>query len=232
MSDLEYISFKANTDLSNKLIDLEVKVLGEGDYHYYTLTFEELIELVDGKKFLFGYCNHILRNHGTYIEMFNVETLMKSFGEVTSKYVRFNFTPFIKKFMLRVICNHYKRLEFDSEYRESNKYNRVEFKIDNCRLARWDKLYTQGSGGVDLHISEETQAKLDLAIAADKSSTLKEQIARMFQMAKNQTYTFWEKGRLELYSSWGDEFGFRCAGMTGGIINHDSGGVGSWSTHT
>jgi hypothetical protein len=239
VSNLEYLSFKANTDLSNKLVDLEVKALDEDHYHLYTLTYEELVELVDNKKFLFGYCNHILRNNGSYIEHFNVELPMKTTGEVTSKYIRFNFTPFIRKLMLRAICNHYKKLEFDSAYSEANKYNRVDFRIDNKRLTRWDKLYTQGSGGVDLLISEESQALLNMAIAADKSGTLKRAIDQKFQMAKNQTYAFWEKGKLKL-SAYGSlesgeipqEFNFWCAGMYGGIINHDPDGKGDWCSHT
>ena len=239
VSNLEYLSLKANTNLSNKLIDLEVKALGEKDYHFYTLTYEELVELVTNEKYLFGYSNNILRDNGSFVEMFRVETLAETTGAVTSKYIRFNLTPFIRKLMLRVICNHYKKLEFDSAYGEANKYNRVDFRIDNKRLTKWDKLYTQGSGGVDLLISEESQALLDMAIAADKSGTLKRAIDQKFQMAKNRTYAFWEKGNLKL-SAYGSlesgkipqEFNFWCAGMYGGIVNHDSDGDGDWCSHT
>lgn len=233
MSDLEYMSIKCNTDLNNKLIDLEVKTLAEDCYHFYTLTYEEFVNLMNNKGFLFGYCDHVLRDQGSYIEMLNMALPFgKSYGVAEAKFVRFSLAPFVRRIVSKLVNSHYSKLESDSVYAESNKYGRVEFKFDNARLTKWDKLYSQGSGGVDLEISSECQEKLNEMLAKDKSGTLREQIDRKFQMAKNQTHAFWERGKLALYSSWGSEFTFKCAGMYGGIINHDDDGIGNWSTHT
>jgi hypothetical protein len=107
---------------------------------------------------------------------------------------------------------------------------------------RWAREYGRGKGSADLDMTPETAAFLaecESAPAPDEEwRTVRSNVDRLIQIAKNNTYRRADRARVRLAKDW-DGFYFRIVRpdgstvLNGGLVNHTrDGGSPSWSTHT
>ena len=235
MHELQNIRFSVWTDGKRNMCSISATVPspkndGMSNISFY-FTDEEMktfAETAIGTLHDISYRADILIDSVTF---YHFEAPYNKSGRMSVPYYSARFPMFARKVLLRMAKRIWKNGPQDE--------TRTEVHIDPAKFAKWDRLFTQGTGTSSLDMDDRSRQFFEECLVKDNGS-FKESVDRLLVIAKNTTYNFLQHGTVKLSKDW-DGFFFVILApngrqtMHGGVINHgsrDENDPPSWSTHT
>lgn len=233
MHQLSNIKFSMWTDGRRQMCSIEAaipdKLQNNGlRYISFYMTAEEFESVCNYGPVMISDVGHKLECFGDGVMFFDMERPTDTCGQGSFRYYNATFPVFIRKMLLRVARRVWKNGPQDE--------TRTVLNIDPVRFVRWNKLYSCGSGRVELLQDDISRNYLEERLSENKTN-LRENVDRLLLIAKNGTNRFWQTGKVRLSKDW-DGFNFNIltpkgkSSLHGGVVDHGKNGKPAWSIHT
>jgi hypothetical protein len=159
----------------------------------------------------------------------------KASGVMEVPYYRLDIPHFVQKLMVKCA-----RKLWAAAKVEHNPYaERATVTFSREQMTKWNRLYGQGKGRVEL-VADDTTVERLLEASAESNgcdNSLAKNIERLVVIASNTTRGFHHTAKVVIGRD-GRDFWFSCKSpdgrnvMNGGVINHGRSGPSDWSLHT
>lgn len=229
MEQLSNIKFSMWTDGKRHMCSITAKVPDKHQglsYISFYMADAEFASICNYNNAMVSDIGHKLESYGDLLRFYDMEWPAEKSGQMTVRFYSADFPVFARKMLLKIARRVWKYGPQDE--------TRTVLDIDSKRFARWNKLYSVGSGKVELVMDDVTKNYFEERLS-EPGNDLRKQVDTLLSIGKNGTYRFWHTGKVRL-SKDSDDFYFRIISpnggpiLNGGIVFHRS--SKNWSIHT
>jgi hypothetical protein len=198
-------------------------------YLSFYFTHEEFSGVLVGRLSGCSDCSHNLRRFGELYTFYDMEFSRHVRGVMHVPFVNVSIPRYVAKILDRVVRMALRGCEPDG--------GRITVELSFATRERWMRQYGQGTGKVNVDVSDEKSAAFFTEMCTHGGETFARCIENLKDIARNTTYRHTDVGTVKLFKDY-DGFYFciitprGSQGLNGGVINHGRDGKYDWSTHT